>query len=78
MLELKGGWPTPAARTAAGFFAVTGAKSGAFPMSRAGAVWVPVLTKFQPNRLELLLEKADFRQKKAPFGSAKFGPVMPW
>ncbi len=39
----------PAARMAAGFFAVAGAESEAFPMSWAGAGWQGVLTKFQPN-----------------------------
>ena len=52
-----------AARMVAGFFAGTGAKSGEFPMSRMGAGRLRVLTKFQPKRLELRLEKTDFRQK---------------
>lgn len=47
-------------------------------MSRAGAGWDPVLTKFQPKWLELRLEKAVFQEKNEPFGSAKQGSVMPW
>ena len=66
-----------AARRVAGFFAVTGEKSGEFPMSLAGADRPGVLTRFQPNWLELRLEKGNFRQKKDPFGSAKCGPVLP-
>ena len=60
----------PAARVAAGFFADAGTKIEAFPMSRTGTERSRVLTKFQPPRLELRLEKADFGQKKVPFGSA--------
>jgi len=61
----------PAARMVAGFFAVTGAENKAFPMSWTGTERSRVLTKFQPKRLELRLEKTDFGQKKEPNGSAK-------
>ena len=63
----------PAARVVAGFFAVAGTKIEVFPMSRTGAGRPKVLTKFQPNWLELRLEKADFGKKKALFGSANLG-----
>lgn len=67
----------PTTRMAVGFYAVAGAESEAFPMSWAGAGWQGVLTKFQPNWLERRLEKANLGQKKGPFGSTKFRPVMP-
>ena len=61
----------PAARMTAGFFADAGTKIEAFPMSWTGTERSRVLTKFQPNRLELQLEKAVLRKKKSLFGSTK-------